>query len=129
MQYEQRQLQPCEICSQAWNSRSRFIGRWPAKPSKSKYPWAVIESEARNSARRPICPGPKATSTNGKRSNTSSFTDWAQQPPTPTTRSGFSDLSRFACPRWAMKRLSAASRIEQVLKRIRSASSRSAAAL
>ncbi len=40
---------------------------------------------------------------------------------------GSSLFSRFASPRWAMKRLSADSRIEQVLKRIRSASPRSAA--
>src|SRR6478752_5030231 len=71
-----------------------------------------------------ICPGPKATSTNGKRSKTSSFTDCAQQPPTPTTRSGSSDFSRLASPRWATNRLSADSRIEQVLNRIRSASAR-----
>ena len=31
MQYEQRQLQPTEICTQAWKSRSRFIGRWPGE--------------------------------------------------------------------------------------------------
>ncbi len=80
----------------------------------------------RNSASRWIWPGPNATSTNGKRSNTSSFTDCAQQPPTPTTLSGFSLFSRFAWPRLPMKRLSADSRIEQVLNRIRSASSRSA---
>ena len=36
MQYEQTQLQPTEICTQAWKSRSRFIGRWPEKPSNSK---------------------------------------------------------------------------------------------
>ena len=30
------QLQPTEICTQAWKSRSRFIGRWPVKPSNSK---------------------------------------------------------------------------------------------
>ena len=29
MQYEQAQLQPCEICSQAWNSRSRLCGQVP----------------------------------------------------------------------------------------------------
>ena len=45
----------------------------------------------RNSASRPIWPGPKATSTKGKRSKTSSLTDCAQQPPTPTIRSGSSD--------------------------------------
>ena len=36
MQYEQRQLQPTEICIQAWTSRARFGGRWPVKPSNSK---------------------------------------------------------------------------------------------
>ena len=86
----------------------------------------MSESWVRNSASRWICPGPNATSTNGNRWKTSSLTDCAQQPPTPTTRSGSSDFSRFASPRWAMKRLSADSRIEQVLKRIRSAAERSA---
>src|SRR3954464_4243663 len=114
MQYEQTQLHPCEICTQAWNSRALFIGRWPETSSNSKYPCALSESEVRNSARRWICPGPKATSTNGKRSKTSSLTDCAQQPPTPTIRSGSSDLSSFASPRWATKRVSADSRIEQV---------------
>ena len=36
MQYEQRQLQPTEICTHAWNSRARLIGRCPVKPSNSK---------------------------------------------------------------------------------------------
>jgi hypothetical protein len=36
MQYEQRQLQPTEICTQAWNSRARLAGRCPVKPSNSK---------------------------------------------------------------------------------------------
>ena len=36
MQYEQTQLQPCEICSQAWKGRSRWAGRCPAKSSNSK---------------------------------------------------------------------------------------------
>ena len=80
----------------------------------------------RNSARRWIWPGPNATSTNGNISNTSSLSDCDQQPPTPTTLAGSSDLSLLASPRWAMNRLSADSRIEQVLKRIRSASERSA---
>src|SRR3954468_18099803 len=127
MQYEQRQLQPTEICTHAWNSRVRLPGRWPVKPSNSKKPCAVSESLVRNSASLWTCPGPNATSTNGKRSKTSSFSDCAQQPPTPTTRSGFSDFSRLASPRCPMRRLSAFSRIEQVLKRIRSASPRSAA--
>ena len=50
-----------------------------------------------------------------------SFIDCDQQPPTPTTRDGSSDFSRFASPRLPISRLSADSRIEQVLKRIRSA--------
>ena len=50
--------------------------------------------------------------------------DCAQHPPTPTTTSGRSRLSRFASPRWATNRSSAFSRIEQVLKRMRSASAR-----
>ena len=78
----------------------------------------------RNSASLWIWPGPKATSTNGKRSKTSSLTDCAQQPPTPDHPLGSSDFSRLASPRWAMNRLSADSRIEQVLNRIRSASAR-----
>ncbi len=36
MQYEQTQLQPWEICTQAWNSRPRFIGRCPETSSNSK---------------------------------------------------------------------------------------------
>ena len=121
MQYAQTRLHPCEICSHPWNSRSLRLGRCPEKSSNSKYPCAVSESELRNSASLWICPGPNATSTKGNRSNTSSFTDCAQQPPTPTIRSGTSDFNRFASPRWAMNRLSADSRIEQVLNRIRSA--------
>ncbi len=129
MQYEQRQLQPTEICIQAWNSRVRLLGRWPVKPSNSKKPCAVSESDVRNSASLCTWPGPKATSTNGNWRNTWSFTDCAQQPPTPTTRSGSRCLSTRASWRWATKRSSAFSRIEQVLKRIRSASRRSATSL
>ena len=44
MQYEQRQLQPTEICTQPWNSRARLAGRCPVKPSNSKKPCAVSES-------------------------------------------------------------------------------------
>ena len=117
-------MQPTEICTQAWNSRSRFIGRWPEKLSNSKKPCAVMLSLVRNSASLGIWPGPNATSTKGNCSNTSSFTDCAQQPPTPTTLAGSSDFSRLASPRWPRKRLSAVSRIEQVLNRITSASAR-----
>ena len=31
MQKAQRMLQPWMICTHAWNSRSRFIGRWPGE--------------------------------------------------------------------------------------------------
>ena len=127
MQYEQAQLQPTEICTQAWNSRSRFIGRWPVNPSNSKKPCAVRLSLVRNSASLCTWPGPNATSTNGNISNTWSFSDCDQQPPIPITRSGSSPLRRLASPRCPTSRLSAFSRIEQVLKRIRSASSRSGA--
>ena len=50
MQYAQAQLQPTEIWTQAWNSRSRLDGRWPVKPSNSKNPCAVRLSLVRNSA-------------------------------------------------------------------------------
>src|SRR3954462_11694470 len=53
--------------------------------------------------------------------------DWDQQPPMPTTRAGSSLFSRLASPRCPSSRLSAFSRIEQVLKRIRSAAARSSA--
>ena len=83
----------------------------------------------RNSASRCTWPGPKATSTNGNSSKTRSFIDCDQQPPIPTTRSGSSLFSRLASPRCPTSRLSAFSRIEQVLKRIRSAPARSPASL
>ena len=79
----------------------------------------------RNSASLCTWPGPNATSTNGNWRKTCSLTDCAQQPPTPITRSGSSRLSFLASCRWETNRSSAFSRIEQVLKRIRSASARS----
>ena len=127
MQYEHFMLQPAEICTHPWTGRSRRAGRCPVKPSNSKKPCAVIESLVRNSASLWTWPGPKATSTNGNCAKTSSFTDCAQQPPTPTMRSGSSRFSRFASPRWALNLSSAFSRIEQVLKRMRSASPRAGA--
>ena len=48
----------------------------------------MSESLVRNSASLCTWPGPNATSTNGKRANTSSLTDCAQQPPTPTITLG-----------------------------------------
>ena len=124
MQYEQAQLQPTEICTHAWNSRARFIGRCPVKPSNSKKPCAVMLSLVRNSASLCTCPGPNATSTNGNISKTRSFIDCDQQPPIPMTRSGSPVFRRLASPRWPTRRLSAFSRMEQVLKRMRSACSR-----
>ena len=120
-------LQPAEICTQPWKSRARLAGRWPVKPSNSKKPWAVIESLVRNSASLWTWPGPNATSTKGNWRKTWSLTLCAQQPPTPITRSGSRRLRTFASCRCATKRESAFSRIEQVLKRIRSASSRAGA--
>ena len=38
MQYQHTQLHPCEIWTQAWNSRARFIGRCPETSSQPKYP-------------------------------------------------------------------------------------------
>ena len=83
-----------------------------------------MESAVRNSASRCTWPGPKATSTKGNCSKTFSFMDCDQQPPTPITVPGRSDFSRLASPRWPTSRVSAFSRIEQVLNRISSASSR-----
>ncbi len=123
MQYEHFMLQPAEICTQPWKSRSRLDGRCPVNPSNSKKPWAVSESLVRNSASLWTCPGPNATSTNGNSRKTSSLTDCAQQPPTPMTTSGSRRLWAAAWRRWATKRLSAFSRIEHVLKRMRSAAS------
>ena len=99
MQYEQTQLQPTLICTQPWNSRARLAGRCPVKPSNSKYPWALSESLVRNSASLCTWPGPNATSTNGKRANTSSLTDCAQQPPTPITVPGRRALTPLAWER------------------------------
>ena len=65
MQYEHFMLQPALICTQACRSRARLCGRCPVKPSNSKKPCAVSESEVRNSASLCTWPGPKATSTNG----------------------------------------------------------------
>ena len=65
MQYEHFMLQPALICTQACWSRARLCGRCPVKPSNSKKPCAVSESEVRNSAKSCTWPGPNATSTNG----------------------------------------------------------------
>ena len=67
MQYEQTELQPIEICTQAWKARSRRAGRSPAKWLHSaKLPRSTPRPPAPSqSARCGIEPGPKATSTYG----------------------------------------------------------------
>ena len=70
-----------------------------------------------------MLPGPNARSTNGYCSNSSSFIDSDQQPPTTITLLGMRSLAARACIRWATKRSSAFSRIVQVLKTTTSASS------
>ena len=126
MQYEHTQLQPTEICTQAWCGRSRRDGRSPLnRPSNVNAPTACRRSRASNSPSRFTSPGPNAMSTKGKSRNTDSFWLWAQHPPTATTTSGRSRLMRRASPRLPMKRSSAEPRIVQVLNTIRSASSRS----
>ena len=125
MQYAQTQLQPTEICTQAWWGRSRLAGRLPLKaPSKLNAPTASMRSRATSSPSRDTSPGPKAMSTKGKSRKTASFWLWAQQPPTATIASGRSRFTRFASPRLPRKRSSALPRMVQVLKRMRSASSR-----
>ena len=59
MQYEHVELQPCEICSQAWNGRSRRIGRSPENSSKvEKCPRGTSPPAWMNSPRREMLPGP-----------------------------------------------------------------------
>ena len=69
MQYEQTELQPIEICTQAWKRRSWWRGRRPAKARSSPVPKAPRGTPSppapSQSARCGIEPGPKATSTNG----------------------------------------------------------------
>ena len=71
----------------------------------------------RNSASLWTWPGPNATSTNGKRSNTSSLTDCAQQPPTPTSLCGRFALQPLGlsevCDEAAVGRLPDRARVEQ----------------
>ena len=98
MQYEQAQLQPTEICTQAWCSRSRFIGRWPVKPSNSKKPCA--EAVAREELSQLVhLAGPERHVHERNISNTRSFIDCDQQPPIPITRPGCSAFSRLSSPR------------------------------
>ena len=59
MQYEHVELQPCEICSQAWNGRSRRIGRSPENSSNvEKCPRGTSPPAWMNSPRREMLPGP-----------------------------------------------------------------------
>ena len=111
-------MQPTLICSHPWNSRSLTRRQVPgAAPPPGK---ACGERVAGEQLRESLCtwPGPNATSTNGKRSNTSSFSDCAQQPPTPTIRSGRSRFRRLASPRcettkWLSRGLADRARVEQ----------------
>jgi len=122
MQYEHAQLQPTLICSQPWWGRARRAGSSPVKPSNSKKPCAESESLVRKSARRCTCPGPKATSTNGKRSNTSCLSDCAQQPPTPRrARILALELARLAqvCEQPVIRRLANRARVEEDQIRLR----------
>ena len=112
----------------AWTSRARLPGRWPVKPSNSKKPWAVRESLVRNSASLCTWPGPKATSTNGNCAE--HLVLHRLRPAAADADHPLRDRARLSARaswRWEMKRSSAFSRIEQVLNRIRSASSRSGA--
>ena len=68
-------------------------------------------------------PGPNARSTKGNWSKSSSFIDSDQQPPTTITLSGSRRLAARASIRCATRRSSAFSRIVQVLKTRKSASS------
>jgi hypothetical protein len=70
-----------------------------------------------------MLPGPKARSTNGNWSKSSSFIDSDQQPPTTTTLPGSRCLAARASIRCATSLSSAFSRIVQVLKTRKSASS------
>ena len=69
MQYEQTELQPIEICTQAWKRRSRWSGSRPAKARSSAIPKAPRATPSppapSHSPRCGIEPGPKATSTYG----------------------------------------------------------------
>jgi tRNA-2-methylthio-N6-dimethylallyladenosine synthase len=71
MQYEQTELQPIEICTQAWKPRSRCIGRPAANVRSSAVPHAPRATPKppapSQSPRCGIVPGPNATSTCGYR--------------------------------------------------------------
>src|SRR3954453_5088380 len=75
MQYEHFELHPIEICTQAWNDRSRCIGSAPAKvrSPRPKRPRATpVPPAPSHSPRCGIDPGPKATSTSGYNANSRS---------------------------------------------------------
>ena len=121
-------MQPVEICSQAWWGRSRLSGSSPAKLSNvEKWPRGISPPASMKSPRRWMFPGPKARSTNGNCSNSSSFIDSDQHPPTTITLSGSRCFAARASIRCAIRRSSAFSRIVQVLKTRKSASAGSAA--
>ena len=59
MQYEHTQLQPTEICTHAWNGRSRFGGRSPGSPRTRSSPAPRGRRMVRNSPSLSIWPGPE----------------------------------------------------------------------
>ena len=116
-------MQPTLICSHPWKRAPR-VWKWQlaAEALELEIPLRA-ERITRQEVREPVdlarARWRRRRAENSSRP--SSLIDCAQQPPTPTMRAGSSRLSRRASPRWESRRLSAASRIEQVLKRIRSA--------
>ena len=61
MQYEQTELQPIEICTQAWNARSRRVGRSPAKWLHSAKLPRETPSRPRRASRRDAGSNPGRT--------------------------------------------------------------------
>jgi hypothetical protein len=117
-------LQPVEICIQAWKLRSRFSGSSPENVSNvEKWPLGTAPPAWMKSPRRWMFPGPNARSTNGNWSKSSSFIDSDQHPPTTITFSGSRRFAARASMRCATSRSSAFSRMVQVLKTRKSASS------
>ena len=70
---------------------------------------------------------PSTTSTQGARSRTSSRSFWAAHPPTTSSRPARASLNLLSWPRFPYRRLSAFSRMVQVLTKTTSASSALAA--
>ena len=128
MQYEQRQLQPTLICSQPWKGRVRRTRQVSGEALELEVALCGQRVAVQEVGETVHLPGAKGNIDEREAlEDLLACSDCAQQPPTPTIRCGFSRLSRFASPRWAIRRLSAVSRIEHVLNRIRSACAREGA--